>query len=74
MLVEFQNSVKQSSQWATQKKDINNKKTSDAVRIQLNCQSLSISLSFWVKLVGAFNSIWYQSQKSRVRILISTIK
>jgi hypothetical protein len=29
-----------------------------------------VSLSFWVELVGACNSIWYQSQRSRVRVLV----
>jgi hypothetical protein len=40
----------------------------------VNCPTLPINLSFWVKLVGACNSIWYRSQRSRVRILVSAIK
>ena len=40
----------------------------------MNYPHLPISLIFWVELVGACNSIWYQSQRSRVRILVSAIK
>jgi hypothetical protein len=32
----------------------------------VNCPSFPISLNFWVELVGACNSIWYQSQRFRV--------
>jgi hypothetical protein len=42
--------------------------------IQVNCPPLSISLRFWVGMIGACKLIWYQSQRSRFRILISTIK
>jgi len=31
-------------------------------------------LKLWAELVGACNSIWYRSQRSRVRILVSAIK
>lgn len=44
------------------------------VRIQVNCPYFSISLTFSVELVGACNSIWYQSHKSRVRIMFTAIK
>jgi len=40
----------------------------------VNCPPLPNSLSFWVELVSACNSIWYQSQRSQVRILVSAIK
>jgi hypothetical protein len=43
------------------------------VGVQVNCPSFPISLSFWVELVGACNSIWYQSQRSRVRILAGAL-
>jgi hypothetical protein len=39
----------------------------------VNCPPFPISLSFWVELVGACNSIWYQSQRSRVRILAGAL-
>jgi hypothetical protein len=34
----------------------------------VNCPPF-LSLSFWVELVGACNSIWYQGQRSRARVL-----
>lgn len=34
------------------------------------CLSFPVSLSFWVELVGAYNSIRYQSGMSRVQILV----
>jgi hypothetical protein len=39
----------------------------------VNCPPFFISLSFWVELVGACNSIWYQSQRSRVRVLAGAL-
>jgi hypothetical protein len=39
----------------------------------VNCPPFPISLSFWVELVGACNSIWYQSQRSQVRILAGAL-
>jgi hypothetical protein len=39
----------------------------------VNYPPLLISLSFWVELVGACNSIWYQSQRSRVQILADAL-
>jgi hypothetical protein len=39
----------------------------------VNCPHFPINLSFWVELVGACNSIWYQSQRSRVRILAGAL-
>jgi hypothetical protein len=41
--------------------------------LEYNISELSTSsnqLIFWVELVGACNLIWYQSQRSRVRILV----
>jgi hypothetical protein len=43
------------------------------VGVQVNCSPFPISLSFWVELVGACNSIWYQSQRSRVRIMAGAL-
>jgi hypothetical protein len=37
------------------------------------CPPFLISLSFWVELVSAFNSIWCQSQRSRVRVLAGAL-
>jgi hypothetical protein len=34
---------------------------------------LGLPISFLVELVGACNSIWYQSQRSRVRILAGAL-
>jgi hypothetical protein len=39
----------------------------------VNCPPFPISLNFWVELVGACNSIWYQSQMSRVRVLAGAL-
>jgi hypothetical protein len=39
----------------------------------VNCPPFLISLSFWVELVGACNSIWYQGQRSRVRVLAGAL-
>jgi hypothetical protein len=39
----------------------------------VNCPPFLISLSFWVELVGACNSIWYQSQRSRVRVVAGAL-
>jgi hypothetical protein len=33
----------------------------------------SSSVSFWVELVSVCNSIWYQSQRSRVRVLAGAL-
>ena len=40
--------------------------------VQVNCPPLC--LSFWIELAGACNSIWYQGQRSRVRILAGAIE
>jgi hypothetical protein len=39
----------------------------------VNCPPFLISLSFWVELVGACNSIWYQGQRSRVQVLAGAL-
>ena len=36
----------------------------------VDCPPLPNCLSFWVHLVGAWNLTWYQSQRSRVRVLV----
>ena len=38
--------------------------------VLVDCPPLPNSLSFWVHLVGAWNLTWYQSQRSRVRVLV----
>jgi hypothetical protein len=48
----------------------------EGARKRTECHLVSpfpISLSFWVELVGACNSIWYQSERSLVRILAGTL-
>jgi hypothetical protein len=39
-----------------------------SVGVLVNCPPFLISLNFWDELVDACNSIWYQSQKSWVRV------
>jgi hypothetical protein len=39
----------------------------------VNCPPFPIGLNFWVELVGACNSIWYQSLRSRVRVLAGAL-
>ena len=38
--------------------------------VLVDCPPLPNRLSFWVHLVGAWNLTWYQSQRSRVRVLV----